>query len=153
MVIVIMGDVTSGRDCVGRLLAEYLGWEFAGVESLQGDAVSGIYLTGGDCAPQKKALYGVIESLNYEWRDVILSCAISDRSLHYRHPLVKFVYLKATGTMHESRLSDRPVDIATSEIAMKRDAAPEADERTLTVDRSEGVEQILTTVISELILK
>ena len=153
MVIVIMGDVESGRNHVGRLLAEYLGWEFADVESLHCDASSRSSLTDADCTPHMKALYAAIDSLNYEWRDIIVSCSIlneNNQSLHYHHPLVKFVHLKES-LPDESLPLDRKADITNSR--MTRHTAPEPHDRVLTVDSSQRVEQILTTVLSELILK
>ena len=156
MVIVIMGDVASGRNRVGQLLAEYLGWEFADVDSLHCNAVSRSPLTDADCTPRMRALFSAIDSLNYEWRDVIVSSSIldeNDQSPHYHHPLVKFVHLKTTGTAQDSLPSDQAGGVANSGIAMKGYGAPEPYDSVLTVDSSQRVEQILTTVLSELILK
>lgn len=100
-----------------------------------------------------KTLYAAIDSLNYEWRDIIVSCSIlnkNNQSLHYYHPLVKFVHLKESPP-DESLPLDRKVDIINS--GMTRHTAPEPYDRVLTVDSSQKVEQILTTVLSELILK
>jgi len=156
VVIVIMGDVESGRNRVGRLLADYLGWEFSDVDSLHYGTLSRSSLDDADCSPRMKALFSAIDSLNYEWRDVIVSSSIldeNDQSLHYHHPLVKFVYLKTTGTTHDSLPSDQAAGVANSGIAMKGFVAPEPYDSVLTVDSSQRVEQILSTVLSELILK
>ena len=121
MVIVIMGDVDSSRNRVGRLLAEYLGWEFADVESLHCAALSSGSLNDTDRTPRMKALFSAIDSLNYEWRDVIVSSSIldeDDQSLNDHHPLVRFVQLKATDTARglatRSRWSLRKVPLPRS---------------------------------------
>jgi len=152
MVIVIMGDVGSGRDCFGRLLANYLGWEFEAVVSLPCDSVARSSLPDVD----RTALCAAINSLNYGWRDVILSSPISidkDQGLQFRHPLVKFVYLTATGKTDDPLRLDRHSEITNPGLPIKRDTMRRPDDRVLTIDSSQQSEQILTTVLSELILK
>lgn len=156
MVIVIMGDVDSSRNRVGRLLAEYLGWEFADVESLHCAALSSGSLNDTDRTPRMKALFSAIDSLNYEWRDVIVSSSIldeDDQSLNDHHPLVRFVQLKATDTARGSVLPHQGTETANCGMAMKGCVAPEPCDRVLTVDSSQRVDHILSTVLSELILK
>ena len=156
VVIVIMGDVESSRNRVGRLLAEYLGWEFTDVESLHRASLSSGSLNDADCARRMKELFSAIDSLNYEWRDVIVSSSIldeDDQSLHYHHPLVKFVQLKATDTDRGSGSPHQETKPANYGVATKGYVAPEPYDRVLTVDSSQKVDQILSTVLSELILK
>lgn len=156
MVIIIMGDAESGRDRVGRLLADYLGWEFADEESLHRDAVSRSSLNDVDCTPSVKALFAALDCLIYEWRDVIVSWSTleeNDRNPHYCQPLVKFVHLTATDPTQDSRLSNLAVKATNSGIAMNRYNVHEPRDRVLAVNSSQRVEQILTTVLSELILK
>lgn len=146
VVIVIMGDVESSRNRVGHLLAEYLGWEFTDVESLHYAALSRVSLNGADCTPRMKELFSAIDSLNYEWRDAIVSSSIldeDDQSFHYHHPLVKFVKLEA----------QQATKTANYGMARKAYVAPGPYDRVLTVDSSQKVDQILSTVLSELILK
>ena len=153
VVIVIMGDVESGRNRVGRLLAEYLGWEFVDVESLHREAVSSSPLNDADCTPRMKGLFAAIDSLNYEWRDVVVSSSAldeNDQILYYHYPLVKFVYLKTTDTSH---LPDQAMETANSGIAMKGYFAPEPYDKVLRIDSSRRLDEILSTVLSDLILR
>jgi gluconate kinase len=156
MVIVIMGNVESGRNRVGRLLAEHLGWEFSDLDSLHHGTLSRRPLDNAGCTPRVEALFSAIDSLNYEWRDVIVSSSIldeKDQNLHYHHPLVKFVHLKAAEAKHDSLSSDQALGVAKSGAAMKGYVASELYDQVLTLDSSQRVEQILSTVLSELILK
>jgi gluconate kinase len=144
MVIVVIGEVESGGSSVGRLLAESLGWEFAEVESLDCAIQAGSALPNAGRMPQMQALSAVVDSSNCQWRDVIVSCpTLTDKDhwqLRRNHPSVKFVYLKAPDRTDHSVPSDRC-------------AAVESDGGVLSVDSSQGVEQILGAVLSALILK
>lgn len=157
MVIVVMGDVESGGESVGRLLAESLGWEFADVESLGCAAYAGGPRTDAERIPQIEALSSVIDSSTCEWRDLIVSgSALTEkdqRQLRHKHPLVKFVYLRAPDKTGHSLRSDEPVDFTNSGIPARRCAALENDDSVLSLDSSQGVEKILGEVLSALILK
>jgi gluconate kinase len=156
MVIVIMGDVGSGCNSVGKPLAEYLGWEFVDVETPACNPAARNSQTDVDCTPNMKALYARIDCLKYEGRDVILSCSISDEKKQaplYRHPLVKFVYLKALDKTDEFLSLQKRPDNSNLELSVKQDRTPDRGDRMLTVDPGQRIEQILKTVLSELILK
>ena len=154
MIIVVIGEVGSG---VGRLLAESLGWEFADVDSLDCAAQAGSPVTNAERMPQIQALSAVIDSSNCIWRDLIVSCpTLTDRDLwqlRRDHPLVKFVYLKAPDRTCHSLPSDRRFDVANSGIPISRRAAVENDDSVLSIDSSQGAEQILGAVLSGLVLR
>ena len=136
MVVVVMGEVESGGESVGRLLAESLGWEFADVESLACSTQARSPLTDGERFPQIEALSAVVDSSAREWRDLIVSCPTltekDRRQLRCKYPLVKFVYLTARDRTDHSLLPEDSV---------------------LSLDSSQGVERILGAVLSALILK
>lgn len=158
MVIVVTGEVESGGNYVGRLLAEFLGWEFTEVRSwdrvprTRGPGINAERISGVD------PLSSAIDSSVCEWRDVIISCPTlrdeDQRKLrYYHHQLVKFVHLKAPDGTNHSLLLDQPTVPTNSGVPARREAAPEEEERVLAVDASQEVEQILGAVLSTLILK
>jgi len=157
MVIVVMGEVESGGESLGRLLAESLGWEFADVENLACVAQAQSPLTDVDRIPQIATLSAVIDASAREWRDLIVSGpTLTDkdrRQLRRKYPLVKFVYLRAPDETHHSLCSDQPADFTKFGIPVRRWAALENDDSVLSLDCSQGVEQILGAVLSALILK
>ncbi|MFZ3262695.1 MAG: hypothetical protein WA172_01720 [Terriglobales bacterium] len=156
MIIVVVGEIGSGIDGVGRLLAESLGWEFTDVESLDCAAQAGNPVTSAERASLLEKLSAAIDSSTCQWRDLIVSCpALTDkdqRQLRHNHPSVKFVYLKAPNRTDDSFPSDRAVDFVDSEVPVRR-CVVENDSSVLSVDSSQGVEQILGAVLSALILK
>lgn len=157
MVIVVMGEVESGGESVGKLLAESLGWEFADVGSLACATQAQSPLTDAERVPHIEALSAVIDSSAREWRDLIVSGPTltekDRRQLCYKYPLVKFVYLRTPDQTHHSLCSDQPADFTKFGIAVRRWAALENDDRVLALDSSQGVEKILGAVLSALILK
>jgi gluconate kinase len=145
MVIVVMGEVGSGGESMGRLLAESLGWEFADMESLDCAAQmrSGLPDTGR--MPQIEVLSAAVDSSTCEWRDLIISCpALKEKDqwqLRRNHPLVKFVSLRA------------PDSVDQSLVPAQASAAHEKNDSILAVDTSQGAERIIGAVLSSLILK
>ena len=112
MVLIITGATESGRNTVGRLLAEDLGWEFVNVENLR--PAGNLDANGcGDSRSNAVSMW-LIESLSaaidiwiYEWRDVVVSSpwlVEADRKrLCQKSSLVKIVHLEsslATGRAH-----------------------------------------------------
>ena len=153
MVIVVMGEFETESNEVGKRLAEFLGWEFAGVDMLARAAHTESRMTHSQRISRVEALSAAIYSLTCEWRDVIISCpALTDEDqqhLFHNRPLVKFVQLTVPGKTGQSHLFDQPADVANPE--MNRGA--ENDQSLLVVDSSQGVEHILGAVLSTLILR
>ncbi len=157
MIIVVIGEIGSGVDSVGRLLAESLGWEFTDVDSLDCAAQARSPLPSAEGPSLMKALSATIDFSTCQWRDLIVSCpALTDedqRQLRHNHPAVKFVYLKAPNRTDDSFPPVRPVDLVDSEAPVRQSIGVENDSSVLSVDSSQGVEQILEAVLSALILK
>jgi gluconokinase len=160
MVFVITGTAESGRNTVGRLLAETLGWEFIDAENLpppgsmdaRGWSAS---LAGADRAVGTETLSAAIKFWIYQWRDVVVSCPMlteSDRrQLSRMSALVKVVCLEASHVTTRSPDLDRSVSVASHEAPAKRHAVPEPAQDMLTVDSSRQVEDIIAEITAVLI--
>jgi gluconokinase len=99
MVIAVMGAAGSGPANLGRQLAETLGWEFF-------DATQ-VSMAKAPCEPgaashdsagpaQMEALSAALRYWNYQWRDVVIACSISEQQetqLGSKYPWLKFVHL------------------------------------------------------------
>ncbi|MGB9235555.1 MAG: hypothetical protein WCC04_14185 [Terriglobales bacterium] len=151
-----MGDVAPGHNSVGKPLAESLGWEFIDPEHLH-CAQSGSPFTDAERAPLLEALSAALESSHREWRDAVISYPIlaerEQKQLGKKYPFVRLVYLRAATKTERAFHVDQSPDLGNPPAPAERSAALEYDDSVLTIDSSQGVDQILTTVLSVLILK
>jgi len=160
MVFIITGIAESGRNTVGRLLAETLGWEFIDAENLP---LPGSFdarkcsasLSAADSASAKEALSSAIDLWIYQWRDVVVSCPMltesDQRQLARTSGLVKVVCLEASHVTTRSPDLDRSVSVASHEAPAKWHAVPEPGQDVLTVDSSRQVEDIIAEITAVLI--
>lgn len=112
MVFIITGATESGRNTVGRLLAEDVGWEFVNAENLRPTGNLDVNRSEDSRADAGamwliEALSAAIDIWIYDWRDVVVSCPWlkdADRiRLCQKSSLVKIVCLEAslaTGHAH-----------------------------------------------------
>ena len=102
MVIIIMGEIESGRDSVGACVAESLGWEFLDIEKRFGVGGASASIIGTKGSFSMELLRAALDFSIYEWRDVVLSCPVltekNQKELRNNRSLVKFVHLTAADT-------------------------------------------------------
>jgi gluconokinase len=115
MIVVLIGVTGCGKSTVGKQLAAQLGWIFlegddfhppANVEKLR----RGVPLSDGDRIPWLKAIREVIRKQVNQRENAVIACSALKKS--YRRMLrisseVKFVYLKASIPLIESRFKKR----------------------------------------------
>jgi gluconate kinase len=155
MVIVIMGVAGSGRDSLGRLLAESLGWEFVDGDDLRSKPQSterGAPRAESARAAQIEALCAALQFWNYHWRDVVVTCSMmreqDQRQLSNKYATVKFVQLKTPVSPDQTTVLGPQVD--HPDFLMSPVAA--RNKKVLTVNSSQRAEQIVAELISVLIL-
>jgi gluconate kinase len=157
MVIVIMGAAGSGRDSLGQLLAESLGWEFVDGDDLRSkpqSAERGAPRADSARAAQIEALCAALQFWNYHWRDVVVTCSMmreqDQQQLSNKYASVKFVHLQALESPDQTAALAPPVDHVDSGVLTRR--VTEHNKTVLTVNSSQRAEQIVAELISVLIL-
>ncbi|MGA7791868.1 MAG: hypothetical protein WCA19_02440 [Candidatus Acidiferrales bacterium] len=163
MVIVITARAMSGRNTVGRLLADDLGWEFVVAEDLYPSA----HLDARNRNPSLASVtpFSRIETLSAavnswinEWRDVVVSCPLltetDRRQLSEMSSLVKIVCLEGSRAAYRPPLFDRdcPVRAVGSEFPDGCRTARKPEQEALTVDLAHQVEEIIREMVSALVL-
>src|ERR1700751_835860 len=120
MVFIITGATESGRNTVGRLLAEDLGWEFVNAENLRPTCNLDAKRRGdsrADAGPMWliEALSAAIDIWIYEWRDVVVSCPglmeADGKRLCQKSSLVKIVCLEASLATGRADVFDRSAGV------------------------------------------
>jgi len=161
MVFIITGAAESGRDTVGRLLAEALGWEFVEAENLRSPGnLDGrrcsTSLANADPALSIETLSAAINLWIYEWRDVVVSCPMlterDRRQLSKMSSLVKIACLGASHATGRTRVADRPVRVLSSELPAGSHAARDPGQDEITVDASRQVEEIIAEMTAVLMM-
>jgi gluconokinase len=161
MVIFLMGAAGSGRNSLGRLLAETLAWDFVDGDSLCSTKQTQVTESGAPpaeatSAALMEALSAALRYWNYHWRDVVVSCPIlteqDQRRVSGNHRSVKFVCLNAPESRDLTAALDQPVDHIRSEVLMGQGSAIAHNDKILTVNASQGADQIVAELISVLIL-
>jgi gluconokinase len=161
MVFIITGAAESGRNTVGRLLAEALGWEFVDAENLQPpgnlDARRSSTSQVNDPTLRIETLSAAITLWIHEWRDVVVSCPmLTDRDrwqLSTMSSLVKIVCLEASHATGRSPVHDRSVCVVSSEFPAGWHAARQPGQDVLTVDSCRQVEEIIAEITAVLIMR
>jgi len=162
MVFIITGAAESGRNTVGRLLAEALGWEFVDAENLRppgnpDERKCSSALADADPAARVETLSAAINFWIYEWRDVVVSYPkLTERErgqLSKMSSLVRIVCLEASHATGRTRILDGSARVAGSKFSegwyAARDPAPDV----LTVDSSRQVEEIIAEMTAVLIMR
>ena len=157
MVCIITGPAESERNSVGKLLAEELGWEFVEAKNLRPpgnrDAHrGGTAMANADASSRMETLSAWIELWLYEWRDIVVSCAVTERDrrqLSDVSQLVKIVSLEESYTTGRSRVLNRSVSVASS----ASPAACDAKHTALSTDASRQIQEIVAKITAMLIIK
>ena len=161
MVFIITEAAESGRNTVGRLLAEALGWEFVDAENLHPpgslDAPRCSSSLVNDPTLRMETLSAAITFWIHEWRDVVVSCPMltdtDRRQLSRMSSLVKIVSLEASQATGRSPVHDRSVCVVSSEFPGGRHAARQPGQDVLTVDSCGQVEEIIAEITAVLIMR
>ncbi|MFY9912785.1 MAG: hypothetical protein WCF22_14495 [Candidatus Sulfotelmatobacter sp.] len=161
MVFIVTGTAESGRNTVGRLLSEELGWEFLEAQNLHADynvdaRRSSSSLADADPSLPLETLVAAINTWIYEWRDVVLSCPMlteNERSqLSKMSSLVKIVCLEQLPGSSRTRLYERSSEVANSEFCAESHARCDPKDA-LTVDSSQQLEEIIAEITALLIMR
>jgi gluconokinase len=157
MIFVITGTAESGRNTVGKLLAEDLGWEFVDGENLRSPHLDAwnrnAFLANVDASFRIETLLAAIKYWLYQWQDVVVSCpALAEagrKQLSQISSLVKIVCLETSPTGASSLLDrEGPVRVVGSELPDGRGAKREPDWEGLPVDLNRQVEEIIREMVS-----
>jgi len=154
MVIIIMGEVGSGRDSVGARLAESLGWEFLNFDKRCGEEGTSGSMHDAKGSSTVELLWAALDASTYEWRDTVLSCPIltegDQKHLRENRSLVKFVHLEGD----DSRIPSSPTaEAGSSDPAIATGLKSTNDSGVLILERSMGMERILNSVLTEAVLQ
>jgi len=161
MVFIITEAAESGRNTVGTLLAEALGWEFVDAENLH---PPGNFDTGRCSTPYVNDPTLRIETLSaaiafwiHEWRDVVVSCPMltdtDRRQLSKMSSLVKIVCLQSSHATGRSPVHDQSVRVVSPEFPAGWHAARQPGQNVLTVDSCRQVEEIIAEITAVLIMR
>ena len=137
--VVVMGVSGSGKTTVAELLAKELGWPFvegdrlhppANVEKMR----QGIPLTDADRAPWLDRIGEELKVWAAEARSGVMTCSALKRAyrdrIRFARPDVRFVYLKGSQTLIESRVAVRhheymPASLLKSQFDTLEEPAPD----------------------------
>ena len=158
MVLITTGSTESGRDTVGRHLADTLGWEFVNAENLRPSG----NLDANRCGNSRsnvgatwllEALSAAIDTWIYEWRDVVVSCPTlmeADRKhLCQKSSLVKIVRLESSLATGCACVLDQSVKVGSP--SQGKWYEPEGQRRdVVTVDTSRQIEDIVVEMTAVL---
>ena len=162
MVFIITGTAESGRNTVGKLLAEELGWEFLEAQNLHANNNLDVPLCSsslGDADPtlRLETLVAAINTWIYEWRDVVLSypgLTETERTqLSKMSSLVKIICLEQFHGSGRTRLPERSAGVANSEFSAESHAICDPKQDALTVDSSRQLEEIIAEITALLIMR
>ncbi len=158
MVFIITGATESGRDAIGRRLADTLGWEFVNAENLRPKGDHDANRRGdspGNAGPMWRidALSAAIDIWIYQWRDVVVSCAMlmeaERKRLCQKSSLVKIVRLESSLATGRAHVVDGSVGVG-SQLHARWYELQDQRRYVLTVDTSRQVEEIVAEMTAVL---
>ena len=161
MVFIIAGTAESGRNTVGRLLAEALGWEYIDAENLRPSGNLEAHrgsasLANADPTLPTGTLSAAINIWIYEWRDVVVSCPMltegERRQMSRMSSLVKIVCLEDFHTTGRTRFLDGSVGVASFPLPAASHAGKTPERRVFTLDSSRQMEDIIAEMTSVLMM-
>ena len=154
MIIVLMGVTGAGKTTIGRLLAEELGWTFldadefhsqANVEKMRG----GSPLTDEDRVGWLESLEQLIRDKLRSQSNFVLACSALRASYRSRLLIddeVRLVYLKATRSLIQARLSERRGHYMNPSLIDSQFAILEEPQQAFVVDAEVSPEDIVNTI-------
>jgi gluconokinase len=154
MILILMGVVGAGKTTVGTLLAAQLGWDFADADDFHSpenkDKIRhGISLTDADRVPWLMNLRAQIVGWLTENRNGVLACSALKEIYRQElqvNPEVRFVYLKGSAELIESRLSGRKGHFADDKILAGQFADLEEPVDALTISISGSPAEIVLEI-------
>jgi gluconokinase len=161
MVFIIAGTAESGRNTVGRLLAEALGWEYIDAENLRpsGNLEAlrcSASFANADPTLGIGTLSAAINVWIYEWRDVVVSCPVltegERRQLSRMSSLVKIVCLEDFLATGRNRFLDRSVGVVRFLLPAGSNKGRTPERSVFTLDSSRQVEDIIAEITSVLMM-
>ena len=159
MVFLIAGTAESGRNTLGRLLAEALGWEYIDAENLRppGNLEAqrrSASLANADPTLRAGTLSAAIDIWIYEWRDVVVSCPVltegERRQMSGMSSLVKIVCLEDFHATGRNRFLDGSVGVASFPLPAGSSAGSTPERSVFALDSSRQMEDILAEMTSVL---
>lgn len=159
MIVVLMGVAGAGKTAVGARLAKRLDWPFVDGDDLHppgniGKMASGEPLTDEDRLPWLRRVRDVIVDYAASGRSAIVACSALRKS--YRRLLresraeIRFVYLRATQSVLERRLSERRGHFFDPALLASQLDSLEEPERALVVDADGDLDTVVGEVASGL---
>ena len=157
--LIVMGVSGSGKTSVGKVLAEYLKWDFYDADDFHppenvAKMASGMPLDDSDRAPWLAALHRLIsDSLILNQPGVLACSALKERyrqQLMNGHDGVQLVYLKGSYDLIWSRMETRTDHYMKPHMLHSQFEALEEPSNALTVDISLSVQEILQIVIKQI---
>jgi len=151
-----MGVAGCGKTAVGKLLSQYLGWDFYDADDFHPPEnvvkmAGGVPLDDSDRAPWLAALHDLISSNFKHNQPCVLACsALKER---YRQQLldgnkaVQLVYLKGSYELIWSRMISRTDHFMKPEMLKSQFATLEEPANALTVDISGSVDEITREIL------
>jgi gluconokinase len=157
-----MGVSGSGKTTVAELLAKQLGWPYMEGDRLHPPANvekrQGIPLTDADRAPWLDRIGEELKRWAAEGRSGVMTCSALRRAYRDRirsaRPDVRFVYLKGSQTLIESRVAARhheymPASLLKSQFATLEEPTPD-EPGVVTVDADGSADQEVAAAIAAL---
>jgi gluconokinase len=149
-----MGVTGAGKNTVGELLAQDLGWEFADADHLHSPANVekmrlGIALEDADREPWLASIRAAMEPWVAQKRNVVLACSALKKA--YRNqldigPEIRFVYLKGSYDLIRHRLRQRRGHFAGEQLLTSQFAALEEPENAITVNIGSAAEEMVAEI-------
>jgi gluconate kinase len=159
VVFIITGSTESGRDTVGKHLADTLGWEFVNAENLRPTGNMDANRCGDSRANAGpmwliEALSAAIDIWIYEWRDVVVLCPLlmeaDGKRLCQKSSLVKIVRLESSLATGRAHVLDQSADVG-SQLQARWYGSQDQRRDVLTVDTSRQVEEIVAEMTAVLL--
>jgi len=158
MVYIVMGVEGSGKTTVAKLLAEKLRWVFLEADQFHSEVnkekmSKGIPLTDADRMPWLNAMHAELLKENALGNNVILAC--SALKTEYRMVLgaglpVRYIYLKGSFELIQSRLKNRHGHFAGEAILANQFAVLEEPENAIVADVTPPPEQIVAGILAKI---
>lgn len=156
MIFIIMGVSGSGKTTVGLEVASRLGYEFSDADDFHSAAnkakmASGMPLNDDDRAPWLQALHSAIESWQRTTTGHVLACsALKDSyrvALGAGHPDRKFIYLKGSFELIQSRLEHRAGHFFNPALLRSQFDALEDPKDAIIVDAAKSVDEQVNEIL------
>jgi gluconokinase len=158
--IILMGVSGSGKTTVGKALAHKLGWGFYDADDFHSELniekmKAGIPLTDDDRKSWLVDLNRLISTSLKKKQPGVLACSALKESYRQiilaNNPGTQIVFLKGNYDLIHSRIDNRPEHFMKQAMLQSQFDALEEPKNTLTVDVSTSVEEIVKTIVNELI--